>query len=286
MIKGYAYIALAATLWGITGIFSRIAFSEGLSSFEVAFWRAALSSLFFAIKALLSKETKFEKVYKDDLPLLIGFGLFGISLFYITFQFSIKFNGVGVASLLLYTAPVWVIFTSKFIFNEKITLTKFLCLIVALIGVFLISLTSISSFFDPKVWMCSTFLGLISGFLYSLYYSIGKHYTMKYSSNTFFFIVLTIGAIGIFPFVNFVNKTGIAWIAIISVCFFSTFLPYLSYYKGLKYLEASKAAIVATIEPIVACIVGFMFLGEKFSLLGYFGASLVISSILLIILKK
>lgn len=283
MLTGYLFIISAATAWGLIGIFSSLAFSQGIGPMEVAFWRAVLTWFCFAGQAFIYKETR---VDKKDIPLLMVFGLLGISLFYISYQYAVKTAGAAFASVLLYTAPAWVVACSFFIYREKLTLIKFFAVILVMAGVFLISKTGGNTQASVAMGWVAILSGLASGFSYSLYYTIGKYFSKKYSSANLFLWVLPIGALGIFPFVEFADKTPLAWGALIIISVVSTFLANHCYYLGLKYLEAGKASIVATIEPVVAAIAAYIFLGEYFTLLGYMGAGLIILAVISTIYKQ
>lgn len=283
MITGYLYIMAAASCWGVIGIFSFIAFSQGLEPMEVAFWRALLAWFFFGGQALLRKETYFDK---KDIPLLVLFGLFGIALFYISYLYAVKNGGAAFASVLLYTAPAWVIVCSFFIYREKLTSNKILAAALVVGGVFLISRTGGNTNSAGELGIVAVLAGLASGFCYSLYYTIGKYFSSRYSSANLFLFVLPVGVLGILPFVNFVHKTPLAWGALISVAFFSTFLANHCYYLGLKKLEAGKASLVATLEPVVAAIAAYIILGEYFTVLGYFGAVMIVGAVILTIIRK
>ena len=115
---------------------------------------------------------------------------------------------------------------------------------------------------------------------------MGKYFSKKYSSANLFLYVLPLGALCIFPFVDFVHKTSLAWGALIAVSVVSTFVANYCYYQGLKYLEAGRASIVATLEPLVAAITAYIFLGEYFTPLGYLGAVLIVTAVLVTIYKR
>jgi DME family drug/metabolite transporter len=277
MFTGYVFIISAATLWGLIGIFSSLAFSQGIGPMEVAFWRAVLTWICFGTQAVIQKETHMEK---QDIPLFVLFALLGITLFYICYQFAVKTGGAAFASVLLYTAPAWVLICSFFIYKEKLTVIKFLAVSLVILGVFLISKTGDTSQGATSIGLMAILSGLGAGFCYSLYYTIGKYFSSRYSSANLFFWVLPLGALGILPFVTFVHKTPLAWAALIACSFFSTFLANFCYYKGLKYLEAGKASIVATLEPVVAAGAAYVLLGEYFSFSGYIGAGLILLAVI------
>jgi DME family drug/metabolite transporter len=292
MLKAYLYIFIAAFCWGFIGIFSSLAFSFGIEPMEVAFWRAVLAWVCFAIYAVIKKETKIEI---KDAPLLLLFGIFGVAVFYISYQYAVKEGGAAFASVLLYTAPAWVVFFSMFIYKEKLTKIKLGTLFLVIFGVVLISKGSvgttdsikiISSGTLPSLGYIAIISGLGSGLCYSLYYTMGKYFSKKYTSANLFFYVLPVGALGIYPFVNFTHKSPGAWTALILVAVISTFFANIFYYLGLKSLEAGKASIVATLEPVIAAITAYIFLGEYFSLSGYTGAIFILLAVFITIYKK
>jgi DME family drug/metabolite transporter len=281
MLTGYVFILAAAISWGFIGIFSAVAFSQGLGPMEVAFWRAILAWCCFGGQAIWCGQTK---VKKQDLPLLAFFAVFGISLFYISYQYAVKSGGAAFAAVLLYTAPAWVVAFSFVIYREKLTAIKIGAVVLVMTGVYLISRSGNAG--GSAVGPLALVSGLISGFCYSLYYTVGKYFSKRYSSANLFLYVLPLGALGIFPFVDFVDKTPLAWGALVGVTVVSTFFANYCYYNGLKYLEAGKASIVATIEPVVAAVAAYLFFGEYFTPLGYLGAGLILTAVIATVCEK
>ena len=68
------------------------------------------------------------------------------------------------------------------------------------------------------------------------------------------------------------------------MAFFCTYGAYYCYYIGLKYMEASRASITATLEPVVAAVVAYCWWGETFSPLGYIGSALILGAVILVVL--
>jgi len=281
MIKGYGFILLAAILWGFIGIFSSLAFQEGLSPMEVAFWRALLGWFCFGTQAVIRKETRIES---KDLPLLAIFAVFGISLFYVSYLYAVQTGGVAFAAVLLYTAPAWVVFFSVIIYHEKLTAVKGIAVVLVMAGVYLISQKGSSS--GIGISMLALLAGLASGLCYSLYYTVGKYFSGKYSSANIFLYVLPMGALGVFPFVEFVDKTPLAWAGLVGVAIVSTFMANYCYYNGLKYLEAGRASIVATLEPVVAALMAYLIFDEYFAPIGYLGVMLILGAVIATVTEK
>ena len=66
----------------------------------------------------------------------------------------------------------------------------------------------------------------------------------------------------------------------------SCVLPYVFYTLGLKYISAGTASIIATVEPVVATVVGAVVFAEPIGIpFGYLGVLLVFLSVVLINVK-
>ncbi len=277
-LRGYFFITAAAVLWGVLGPFSRLAFAEGLQPMEVAFWRAALAWGFFGFHAVATRSLR---MAPRDLPMVFIFGITGVTLFYGTYQMAIRSGGAALASVLLYTAPAWVTLIARFTFRESLTRSKLVALALTLIGVVCVSRGGGTI----QITWSALLFGLAAGFCYSLYYIFGKFFSTRYSSPNLFFYLLPIGAITLFPWVEFSHKSPAAWGALISIAALCTYGAYFCYYIGVRYLEASRASIAATLEPVVAAVVAFFWWGESFGVTGYVGSALILGAVLLMVLS-
>ncbi len=279
---GYVYILAAATLWGFLGPFGKMAFQEGISPLEVAFWRAVLAWLLFAVQALVQQRVR---VNPRDLPGLALFGFLSVTLFFGSYQIAVEKGGAAMASVLLYTAPAWVFLLSRLFLNEQVNLKKITALVLTLAGVVLVSrnqpVQAMGS--GGSAGMSAVLFGLLSGFCYSLYYIFGKHFSDKYSASVLFLYTLPFGAVCLLPWFSFAEKSVTAWMALGAIAVFSTFGAYHFYYAGLKRIEAGRASIIATAEPVVAALVAWCWWGESFTVYGYFGSVLILAAVLLMI---
>lgn len=280
MATGYLFIICAAVCWGFIGIFSALAFTQGISPMEVAFWRAGITWLCFGTQAVIRKETGCDS---KDLPLFVFFGLFGVTLFYFVYLSTVKTGGAAFAAVLLYTAPMWVILTTFLLHRKPPELSQLISVGLVIVGVFFISKSGGNANADVPFSFLAVITGLTAGFCYSLYYTVGKYFSAKYSSANLFLYILPVGVLGLLPFVNFAHKTPIAWTAIVLVSVLSTFIPNFCYYKSLKYLEPGSASIIATVEPVVAAVAAFVLFEEYFTLSGYLGAGAILIAVLMTI---
>ncbi|MEA1968799.1 MAG: EamA family transporter [Thermodesulfobacteriota bacterium] len=278
--KGYLYISLAASLWGLLGPLAKLAFQEGVSPLEVAFWRAFLAWFLFGTQALVQKTTR---VDKRDLPGLSLFGFVSVALFFGSYQVAVDRGGAALASVLLYTAPAWVFLFSRIFLKERFTGAKLSALCLTIFGVVMISLNQGQGALGRGPGVSAIFFGLLAGFCYSLYYIMGKHYSERYSAPVLFLYILPVGAISLLPMFTFAEKTATAWFALGCIALFSTYGAYHFYYAGLKRIEAGRASIVATLEPVMAAVVAWFWWGESFSASGYMGSTLIVLAVVIMI---
>jgi drug/metabolite transporter (DMT)-like permease len=280
-LKGYLFIAMAAVLWGLLGPISKLALAEGIAPLEIAFWRGVLAWILFGGQALWFGQTAF---YPRDIPALLLFALTGVTMFYGSYQLAVQSGGAALAAVLLYTAPAWVAVMARIFFMEPLTPIKLGAVALTMTGVASISLGNGN--IDGSVNFPAILFGLTAGFCYSMYYVLGKPFSKGYTAPNLFLYLLPIGSLFLAPFVPFSSKTPVAWLALIAIAFVCTYLAYHSYYAGLKLLQASRASIVATLEPVSAAVVAYFWWGETFSLLGWLGAAAILAAVLLTVREK
>ena len=133
--KKYAplLIIIAASSWGIIGIFSRNLANLGVNSIQITAFRCFITALCLLIYLLLKDKDKLKIDYKDSWY-FIGTGIFSIMFFNICYFITIQLTTLSIASILLYTAPYFVIIMSSILFQEKITSKKAMALFLAFTG--------------------------------------------------------------------------------------------------------------------------------------------------------
>ena len=67
-----------------------------------------------------------------------------------------------------------------------------------------------------------------------------------------------------------------AWMVVMG-----TIIPFFLLVSALRHLSATRVAIIAMVEPVVATIVAWVWLGESLGALQLTGAAIVLAAILL-----
>ena len=132
--------------------------------------------------------------------------------------------------------------------------------------------------------------GLLSGFGYALYSIFSRVALNKgYSSITITVYTFIIACVCMLPFADYAGITAaiseapaIALSSALGLAVFVTVIPYLLYTAGLTHVVSSKAAIMASVEPVMACIVSVVIFREGMSIFGAIGIALVVGAIILL----
>lgn len=286
-MKNIFYIITAGCLWGIISVFVNLLKELGFDSMQCVAIRAFFAMVFLMVYLLVTDKSKL-KIKVKDLVYFIGTGIGSIVFFnYCYFQSIEIIGGAAVPALLLYTAPVFVMVLSAFFFKEKITKKKIAALLLTLVGLgFVTGAFSGGERLSPAVLL----LGLGSGLGYALYSIFSKFVIEKYDAVTITFYTFLIAALGAIPLSGIVSRVSPLFctkgiVATIGLAFLCTVLPFLLYTNGLKSVEAGKASILATVEPLVAAVVGAVFYRETFTVQKVTGIFLVLLAVLILNLQ-
>lgn len=282
---GTALIILAGCFWGSMGIFVRKLGTYGFSAIQIVSIRITLAALIFSL-VLLVKDRRGFKISPKDIPLFLGLGFGSILFFTICYFTAITMMPLSTAAILLYTSPVWIMLMSIFFFHEKLDKRKLISLGLAFAGCVLVSGIS-----GEGMTVTGLLIGLGSGIGYGLYSILGKVALRKYSSytvTTYTFIFAAVGSWIISRPADMMGKFSNApdLDFLIFFCFLTALItaviPFLSYTLGLESVEASKAGIIATIEPMVATLIGILVFAEKLTVMSGAGILLILASVVIL----
>ena len=282
------YILLAGSLWGSMGVYVRKMNAYGLSALEIVQIRITLSLIFVGVYLLLFHR-EYLKIRLKDLWCFIGTGLVS-QLAFSWFDFTgMTITSLSVMSVLLATAPIFVMLLSLILFHEKLTRRKVLALLITFSGCFLVSGIGTAAQAPLK----GVLFGLASGFTYALY-SIFSRYALQkgYSSWTINFYTYLTCSVGCAFLCDWkligqavtLGTSAVAWM--IAMAFFTCFLAFILYTKGLEQVESSQASILASVEPIVATILGAICFQEYITVSGIIGIALFLAGLFVLIYKQ
>ncbi len=285
----FLFVLLAAMLWGTAGIFVRSIEKTKIEEMQIVLARALFTSLVLGA-AILIKDKSLFKIKLKDFWLFACGGIFSIVLFNFSYYKTMALTSLSAAAVLLYTAPFFVVIISRFLFKERFTVNKLSALAIAFIGC-----SMVSGLFDSahRISPEALAFGILTGLGYALYTVFGELIIKRgYHTLTLTFYVFLTASIGTLPFVQ-IKSTLSAYISspkaviiMLLMAVFNTVLPYIFYTAGLRGVEPSVAPIIATVEPVMATLVGTFIFKESITLWGIIGIVLVLLSVVLLNLKS
>ncbi len=280
----YIFITAAASLWGLIGIFVLKLQSLGFTPLEVVNIRALSAAFILAIFTFL-KDSSLLKIKLKDFKYFAGTGILSVVFFNWCYFTAMKMITLSLAVVLLYTAPVFVIIISRFVFNEKITPGKITALFMTAGGCFLIS--GLLPGMNISISTAGFFAGLGSGLGYALYSIFAKLAGEKYSSITISTYTFIFAAVFLTPLSGIIFKLDLlmnrdVFLFSSGMGLIPTALAYVLYTKGLSGVEAGRAAILANLEPLVALLTGLVFFGDTLTTFQALGAFCILGSVIIV----
>ncbi len=284
--SGYVLVLAAAVLWGSLGVAVRFTTAAGVGVFEASVWRAGLAFL-GALSVAVVTEPRALAVRARDLGLFAAYGFVSIALFFLAYFTAIERTTVATAAVLLYTAPAWVTGLSAVLFGEELSPAKGASLLLAFVGCALVVRA-----YEPTGlrgdWLGVT-AGLASGLTYGLYSIFGKLALRRYPPllvlvyalgfGTVFLALLGLAA-GLPPRRFLPSSVAPAMGSLLYLGLVTTLAAQWLYVAGLRRVQASRASIVATAEPVVAAVLGYVVFGETLEPLQLAGGVLVLAAAL------
>ncbi len=285
---GYLCVLAAGILWGSIGFFVRKLAEIGaegmLASFMRIFtaWLILIPVLFFLGRRT---GTNYFKISKKGLLQCLLLGVCTQAFFNAAYSYSINTVGVGAASVLLYTEPVFVCLFSRMLFKEEIGPRKGISLVINLLGCFLMVTGGDLSVLQGPVM--GILLGIASGFLYSLVTIIGKVTMEDTHPFTLVFYNFLFGWIALAVMHNPLPEIAAVscpafWMLGFGYGLIPTVGSYLFYMSGIsRDIELTRAPVIASVEPIIAAIIGLLVFHESIGLVNTIGLFAVFFSIVL-----
>lgn len=277
------YVVIAAAFWGSMGVFSKIYTSLGYSAAELVFIKSAIVFAAIAAFAAFKNRGLFKLKKPSDLLYFFGAGVLSHLFFSLCYVEAINRTDMGVAAVLLYTSPAFVAVISRLVFKERLTGGKLAAIAATFAGCVLV--TGIIGEGSAGYSSAGIMFGLLSGFGYSLYSIFGAGAIKKgYSPLTVTMYAFMFTMLFSLPFINPVEFAARAtgdgmWQSFIVYSVVQGILPYTAYTIGLSMIEAGKASIIATVEPVVAAMLGVAVFGEKATWMKLAGIILVILAV-------
>ncbi|HHY42597.1 MAG TPA: DMT family transporter [Thermoanaerobacterales bacterium] len=275
------YIGLfgVAFFWGTSWAASKIGLQE-FSPLHLTLVRfMAASVIFYCMVKLFYKDYVIEKQDKRRIWLL---GLLGVSIYFLLQHTGLDMTTTVNSSILIATSPIFTMFLSAKLFRqEELTYSGIFGALLAFLGVFLV-FTGGKGISIGRGTLIGDLLMLLNSVVWALFSVLGKDVVDKYDPFVVMAYAYLYGTITMLPFAfapGFVASVKTAsittWAAVIYLALFCSVYSYYMWYKGIRILGASQTAMFNYINPVIAVIIGVIFLKEAWNVYTLIGGILV-----------
>ena len=291
-LRGEIYLFLGAFLFAFNGIISKIVLLDEISAWRLTQIRTGGAFLILFSFYIIFRRHEL-KPTKAELPWLLLFGLVGVTLVQALYFVAIERLYVGIALLIEFTAPIWILIFLRFVLKKHVPKGLWYAIALAFTGLLMIT----------QIWsgLSVDQIGLLAALFDALalagYFLIGDLLGKTKSSGAIatwgfgvasavLFFVLPIWS---FPFEALDNELSLlgrfedytlpGWTLVLWIVVMGTIAPYLFVIAGLKLMSASTASIFGMIEPVLAGIFAWWWLSESLTTIQLIGGLIVLAGI-------
>ena len=279
-IKGTLYCIVSGMLYGFLGYFGVILVNMGLSVTNMLFWRFFIASIMMF--CILKKPHFNYMVSRESFYTLLS-GLCFYSSSTILFFFASTYIGTGLAMVIFFAYPAFVMLINRFILKKQDG-SYYLALCILLIGIVLIS-----DIQEVTFDLYGILIAIFSALFYALYVISSKNINIDPKLSSFMVCVgcsITCLICVILDKSFFIPLDLWSWMNICAISAICTAVPILLLLEGLKFVSPTKASILSVLEPIGVLICGIWLLDEVVSNMQIVGAILVLSGALVTLIPK
>jgi drug/metabolite transporter (DMT)-like permease len=284
---GYLSIIFVMMVWGSSFALTKLVVTT-IPPVLFALIRHLIASLIllpFFIKARTGKEKP--KIRKFDYLIFVLMGLTGIVLYYIAFNYALKYTTATVAAIIQGFAPVLIAASGFLFLKEQLNKWQFLGLLLAFTGVVLVGFLSPNNSGSNNK-LIGNLLMVASVILWTIYTILSrklKHLDpiMITSISTFAGTLLLIipGLIEYFYVDTPLKISFNSWLSTIYLGAIGSAICYLLYIKALKVLPVVQVGNFLNLDPVVGVVIGMLFLHEQMTFWQVAGGVLVLTGIVL-----
>lgn len=275
-----SFIMLSVLFWGYSFISTKIVLTM-LPPVSIAFFRQIIASVTLIVWLVCTKS--FSKISPKHFIIIVVSGFFGIVMYFIFENIGLQYTTASNASMIVSSVPIFTLITEVLFFKLKIKLKMVLCVILSIIGVYLLVTVNGKLDFSSSMFL-GNILALAAMISWVIYTIFNKKLCDNYSS-----VVITFyqAVSSIFLFIPFVIPEMHSWkritlVPLLNLIYLGVFcsaFAYFFYIYAAKRLGATVSAAFLNLIPIVSVICGMIVLHESLSVVQIIGMVLIMASL-------
>jgi drug/metabolite transporter (DMT)-like permease len=289
---GYAMVALAATLFAINGTVSKVILASGIDSQQLTEVRCAGALLGLMLIALATRPAALP-LHRQELPLVVALGVGGLALVQWSYFFAIHRVAIGIALVIQFVGPILVALWARFVYHERVRARIWVALALAIVG--LVLMVELWQTHRPNA--AGLTAAAIAAFTYAGYILLAERGVRRrdpislsawgFFFATFFWSVLApwwnfpgarVGA-DVSLLGNLASDHLPVWGLMLWMVVLGTIVPFALVVAALRRISATRAGITAMLEPVLAIVIAWAWLGESLNPVQVSGAAVTLAGV-------
>jgi len=284
-LQFFSIMIAAVVVWALAFPLIKLGLRD-LSFVNLTIMRFLIVCITFSF-LIIFKRKWFSKLQKKDIPYIFVLGFSGVTVYHLGLNYGEQYISAGAAILIIATIPIFIVIFATIFLKEKITPLKAFGIIVALIGVIIISIWGKQETIEIERTYAALAV-LVSALMGAFYTISGKKLLSRYNGLSLTAYAMFFGSICLIPLVSssLISEVSqmqpITWFAIIFLGIFSTVLGYAIWYMALEIKNASDISIYLYAIPVISTIVSFILFKDEITIFFLFGGAFVILGLYLV----
>jgi drug/metabolite transporter (DMT)-like permease len=277
---GYGLAAAAAAMWAVNGSLARFLLDDGVSAAHLSQIRATASALIL-VAALAVTSRRSLVIHRRDLPAMVWLGVAGLAGVHATYFLAIERLEIGVALTVQYLGPMLILVWLALAHRRRLRRSLWGAVALAVAGCALVVEVQRAGALDG--------LGLLAAagaaITFAVYMVAAERAGRRYPAMTTLAWAFTFAALfwlvvrppWTFPVDRLGDARAIALAA--GVVLVGTLVPFVLMLTAVRHVPASRAGVVATLEPVLAALIAWPVHGEALAGPQILGGLLVVVAV-------
>jgi len=290
-LKFFLMMMISVVVWAFAFPFIKIGLEE-LSFINLTIMRFFIVCCVFIFLFIVQKK-RFSKLYRKDIIPIFILGFTGVIIYHLGLNYGEQHVSPGAASLIIATIPIQVLILATIFLKEKITIRKLFGIVIALIGVLIISIWGTKDATFEIGYITAAIAIFIAAFVGATYTITGKKLLTRYSGLSLTSYAILLGSISLLPLCfngslipQVTNLSINGWFAIIFLGVFSTVIGYVIWYIALEKRSTNEVSVYLYAVPVLSTIISYFLLNDEITLHFIFGGFLVIIGLFIVNMKN
>lgn len=274
---GYALVVAGSAMFALGGNLARYLLDDGVSAVRLSELRSAGSLLILALALALARP-RLLRIRRADVGQFAFLGIAGLALVHATYYAAIDRLEIGVALTIQYTAPLLLLVWLRFRYGRTLAPSLWGAVALSIAGCFLVVRA-----YDPGALDgLGVAVAFAAAVTFAVYMVASERAGRRYEPVTtllWAFLFASVFWAVVQPWWTFPFDRLDVWLAL-GVILVGTLLPFLCVVSALRHIPAPRAAIAATLEPVLAAIFAWFLHDEELAAVQVAGGVVVLIAVL------